>query len=380
MAALHSFVAEAFTLLALGIFFIGLRTYARAKHQGIRNLKIDDYLMILVAIPYTTEILLAYTVGARFYGLANNSMTEEQRAALPPESNEYNWRVNGSKIQIAGWAVYTSVLWLIKSAICAFYIRLTSGLAEYRVRIKIGFILIAATYFAIMASIFFGCRPFHKLWQIQPDPGNFCQPASSKLLIFLVVTLNIITDIYLMIIPIPVLWKAKVPRLKKVMLVLLFSGGIFVMVAGILRCILILKNPTTGPQQAASWAVRESFVAVVTSSIPMVWVWVRQKLGRYRSSLPTDTKENHNSAPVGEHYNSQRPTTLGEEHSRDLARSGLWTYVYAEQQYPARPLAQQGAAITKQVDIRILNSEAVDFKSTNVGLSPKLDDPGLDGN
>ncbi|KAH6951140.1 hypothetical protein BKA56DRAFT_505876 [Ilyonectria sp. MPI-CAGE-AT-0026] len=301
MAALHSFAAEAFTLLALGIVVIGFRTYARAKQEGIRNLKMDDYLMLLVIIPYTTEIVLAYTVGARFYGLANNAMTDEQRAALSPGSEEYKWRhkssrVNGSKIQIAGWAVYASVLWLIKSSMCAFYIRLTNGLRAYRTRINVGFVLIAVTYIAIMASIFFGCQPFHNLWQIDPDPGNLCQPASSKLLIFLVVTLNIVTDIYLMAIPIPVLWKAKVPKFKKLMLVLLFSGGVFVMVAGILRCVLILKNPTTGPQQAASWAVRESFVAVVTSSIPMVWGWIRPKLRPLYPSFLTSIRHKDKDA------------------------------------------------------------------------------------
>ncbi|RMI99747.1 hypothetical protein CDV36_015992, partial [Fusarium kuroshium] len=209
MAALHSFAAEAFTLLALGIVVIGFRTYARAKQEGIRNLKIDDYLMLLVIVPYTMEIVLAYTVGARFYGLANNAMTDEQRAALSPSSEEYKWRHN--------------------------------GLSAYQARINVGFVLIAVTYIAIIASIFCGCQPFHNLWQIDPDPGNLCQPASSKLLIFLVVTLNIVTDIYLMAIPIPVLWKANVPKFKKLVLLLLFSGGVFVMVAGILRCVLILK-------------------------------------------------------------------------------------------------------------------------------------------
>lgn len=113
-----------------------------------------------------------------------------------------------------------------------------------------------------MAAISLGCQPFHRLWQIGPDPGSeylvfyyismicvsltflfkdLCQPAVSKLLIFLVVTLNVVTDIYLMAILIPALWKAKVAKVKKVILVLLFSGGIFVMVAGILRCVLILK-------------------------------------------------------------------------------------------------------------------------------------------
>lgn len=67
------------------------------------------------------------------------------------------------------------------------------------------------------------------------------------------------------------------------------------MVAGILRCVLILKvhqqhshhqlmyistktilvqNLMTGPQEGASWAVRESFVAVATSSLTMTWGWM----------------------------------------------------------------------------------------------------------
>lgn len=33
--------------------------------------------------------------------------------------------VTGSKIQVAGWCMYVSVLWIIKAALCAFYVRLT---------------------------------------------------------------------------------------------------------------------------------------------------------------------------------------------------------------------------------------------------------------
>ena len=36
-------------------------------------------------------------------------------------------------------------------------------------------------------------------------------------------------------------WKAQIPPKRKVQLLLLFSAGIFVMAAGILRCVLILK-------------------------------------------------------------------------------------------------------------------------------------------
>ena len=35
-------------------------------------------------------------------------------------------------------------------------------------------------------------------------------------------------------------WKAQIPIKRKIQLLVLFSGGIFVMAAGILRCVLIL--------------------------------------------------------------------------------------------------------------------------------------------
>lgn len=47
-----------------------------------------------------------------------------------------------------------------------------SGLINMRVRIHVAYGLIAATYIATVCSILFGCRPMHKNWQINPDPGS----------------------------------------------------------------------------------------------------------------------------------------------------------------------------------------------------------------
>ncbi|CCT75720.1 related to integral membrane protein PTH11 [Fusarium fujikuroi IMI 58289] len=285
MGSADSFAAEAFTLLSIGISVIGLRTFARIRQVGVRNFEADDYLMLLAIIPYTIETALAYTVGAKFHGLTNSGMTDEERKALSPHSEEFTWRVGGSKIQIAGWIMYGSCLWVIKSALCAFYFRLTAGLTGYKTRIYIGFGFIASTYIAIICCILFSCRPFNRFWQIYPDPGNFCHPAISRLYIFIIVSLNILTDVYLLAIPIPMLWGARIPKVKKYGLVVLFSGAVFVMVAGLLRCILILKNPKSGPIEGASWAVRESFVAVVTANLPSTWGWMRQKLKPIFGSL-----------------------------------------------------------------------------------------------
>lgn len=44
---------------------------------------------------YAIETALAYSVGAVAKGMANNAMTDEQRAALSPDSEEYRLRLVG---------------------------------------------------------------------------------------------------------------------------------------------------------------------------------------------------------------------------------------------------------------------------------------------
>lgn len=74
---------------------------------------------------FTTEVVAAYLVGAKFNGLTNSYMTPEQRANLDPNSEEYQNRVWGSKIQVIGWSLYAAILWGLKICIAAVYQRLT---------------------------------------------------------------------------------------------------------------------------------------------------------------------------------------------------------------------------------------------------------------
>ncbi|CAG8016287.1 unnamed protein product [Penicillium salamii] len=290
------FNTEAFTLLALSIVIIGLRTTARWIMVGPKNFQADDYLMLVACVVYGLETGAAYMVGAWFMGLANNAMTDEQRATLSPDSKEYRLRVGGSKVQVAGWSLYTLLLWLLKTCMAFFYSRLTAGLINMRARIHIAFGFIAATYIATICSILFGCHPMHKNWQINPDPGNYCQPAVSKIDIYVTVVLNVITDIYLISIPAPMLFKARLKWREKLELVILFSGGLFVMMAGILRCVLILTAGANGAQQAGSWACRETFVAVVIGNVPMIYPMFR-RVAR-RAGLYITSRSGSESYPV----------------------------------------------------------------------------------
>jgi hypothetical protein len=80
------------------------------------------------------------------------------------------------------------------------------------------------------------------------------------------------------------LWRAKIPIRRKILLVAMFGGGVFIMAAGILRCILILRDPVGGAQQAGSWAVRETFVAVIIGNIPMIYPLFRRATRQFLES------------------------------------------------------------------------------------------------
>ncbi|KAL6718197.1 hypothetical protein ACLMJK_004285 [Lecanora helva] len=73
--------------------------------------------------------------------------------------------------------------------------------------------------------------------------------------------------------------KARLPTKKKLGLIAMFMGGILTTIAGILRCALIITAGSNGARQAGSWSVRESFIAVCVTNVPMIYPFFQ--------SLPT---------------------------------------------------------------------------------------------
>lgn len=122
---MEALTAEAFTLLGVGICVILFRTTVRARQLGLRHLQADDYFMLAAIFPWAAGTACVYAFGAICKGFANSSMTDAQRAALDPDSEEYRLRIIGSKIQVGGWCLYSILLWLIKASLCSFYWRLT---------------------------------------------------------------------------------------------------------------------------------------------------------------------------------------------------------------------------------------------------------------
>lgn len=159
---------------------------------------------------YTAQTALAYSVGRVAHGLANNGLTDAQRAALSPDDPEYRaayvylcraprsmselTRLQGGRLENSSrWVDYIFGVDVVAQVVHAGILPSTysktgstsvyccnwcscarqDGLGQrYRNPIYVGFGLVIATFLVSVITIFSACRPFHKYWQINPDPGS----------------------------------------------------------------------------------------------------------------------------------------------------------------------------------------------------------------
>jgi len=173
----------------------------------------------------------------------------------------------------------------------------------YTHRIYIAFASIIISFVIIIFTIYLSCRPFWHYWQISPDPGNSCQAAISKRLIWVTFVFNVSTDVYLLLIPIPMLWKSRLRTYKKIAAMLVLGAGMLVIVCAILKSIYLitvrrsstiarmwastlmdLQDPLNSAELTASWGTRETFIAIFTTNLPMIFPLLKNWLAPFLPS------------------------------------------------------------------------------------------------
>ncbi|RCI09121.1 hypothetical protein L249_5022 [Ophiocordyceps polyrhachis-furcata BCC 54312] len=299
--------AEFWVNLSLGTVLILTRIVVRWKTQTFRGLAVDDFLMVAIAPLSLAGAAAGYIVEAETHGLSNSGMTPEERKALDPNSSEFRLRKQGSKAHLFGWILYAVLLWTLKLSLLFYYRRLGDRVDNMKLKVNLGFAFLALTFMAVIGSIVFGCMPLSKNWQINPDPGDFCHPSESNLLAWVVLWTDMTTDLFIIWIPLPMIWRTRISTRKKIGLIIMFSAGILTIIMGILRCGFILLEGDVVGNIAARWSDREVLVALILTNVPVLLplirrrFWPRSKVsnGRSRSGSATtetatsDGKKNH---------------------------------------------------------------------------------------
>ncbi|SPJ85479.1 related to integral membrane protein PTH11 [Fusarium torulosum] len=148
----------------------------------------------------------------------------------------------GSGLVLASRIFYAATLWILKFAVLEFLHRLTRATWErswqrslYVIRVILG-----ATFVAVLLSDFVECRPYKHYWQVVPDPGGQCRQGYVQLLTMAVC--NVLTDLLLVIFPIPIIVTSGMTVKRKIQLVLLFSLSLSVVGVTLYRVPHIIED------------------------------------------------------------------------------------------------------------------------------------------
>ncbi|KAJ5746990.1 uncharacterized protein N7511_008686 [Penicillium nucicola] len=307
-----NFARETWALYAVGVFGAVLRfaldSTARIRRLGIRNLQIDDYLMF------------------RIRG-GSNLMTDEDKLHLTPQIEAE--RTRGSKWVFVSEHSFILCVWGLKACMLVIYARITEGLKQ-RKWINWIAIYVAIGFVATELSLFLICRPITQYWAVPPDN---VQCSTYQYYEIVQGCISISADVFMLLIAIPMLLQVRVPLKQKLILVILFGMGIFVIVAAVLNKVYCLV-PSLISYVYMNWYFREATVAILVTNLPLVWSLLRDvfpalkswtggsKRGtdRYKSG-PWTSKGGSNLPPYGPPSNLRS----GDFSMQDFERSATVT-------------------------------------------------------
>lgn len=165
---------------------------------------------------------------------------------------------------------YKAAINLVKCCILLLYLRLFDVVGWFRLSCW-GLLVVVAMYCtASIAATIFQCSPVTRAFD-KDTPGHCIDTAKFW---FANAGFSIATDVIILLLPMPLVWRIELPRTQKVALVAVFAVGIFVVVTSCLR-ITTLDLFATSPDNTYNianvmWTIIEPNVAVVCSCLPIL--------------------------------------------------------------------------------------------------------------
>ncbi|KAH6873860.1 hypothetical protein B0T10DRAFT_533239 [Thelonectria olida] len=249
------------------IFFrCGYRLLSRCRiHPDChRTWHADDAYMAFAIVPLaarTTVIYLSFQLNPiQTFGLPTESDAAARGISVAQLEEKY---IMSHKLLLPARVSYLTYLWCLKLCLLNFYCRFIQVFPLWRAAALALWWAIVVTFFATLILIFTECRPINLYWDPDPDSQHTCHRALAHLITMGV--LNMVTDIALIIFPLPILRHSHLPNRQKIQLGILFSIGIIVVIITIVRLPLVV-NQSLSIQARATGAAIEILGATIVAN------------------------------------------------------------------------------------------------------------------
>ncbi|KAK4168128.1 hypothetical protein QBC43DRAFT_284766 [Cladorrhinum sp. PSN259] len=203
---------------------------------------------------------------------------------------------------------YTLINMLTKLSILGFYLRFFPFTVFPRLRSAIYTTIAVTTASGISftMSMVFQCTPISFVWSMFDDPPPAGSCMNINLYAWTVAIFNIALDLWLLVLPMPELFKLSVPLGKKIVVCLMFAVGGFVTIISVPRIISMASfkstmNPTYELVPVSFWGHVEASVCVILACIPRISIFFMRL---YRMNSRHTMAENLSSNASVDHRSS----------------------------------------------------------------------------
>ncbi|KAJ5952342.1 uncharacterized protein N7479_010755 [Penicillium vulpinum] len=205
------------SLTILMVFTVSMRLFLRARAS---RWAAADYVMV-VSMTFSV-IYSALCISQSRYGLG-------LPLNLRPKANYHTY----SKINYVGRPFYQVGIAGFKASLCLSYLRLISGTSKRNYRGVIWIVIAVSTlgHFGGALSLIFNCSPVQRSWNT--NVAGTCLPVGS--LFYGLAIFTIITDVTIIVLPIPLLLGLNIKPAQKAGVVCLFLLGLFTTICSIMR-------------------------------------------------------------------------------------------------------------------------------------------------
>lgn len=177
----------------------------------------------------------------------------------------------------------------LKTSILVFYLRLSKNTQQV-LRMASWVVLAIVNVAGVVLTLLniFQCRPIAASFSYPSTGGAKCIPLLTEFICS--APINIVTDLAILALPIPVLTGMRLPRRQKYILVITFSLGIFVTIVDVVRIYYLQQAITSAPTTSSSDPTAifgDSPEFAWNASFALMWSAVEVNIGMICACIPT---------------------------------------------------------------------------------------------
>ncbi|KAI6375143.1 hypothetical protein MCOR25_003037 [Pyricularia grisea] len=251
---------------ALAAFTLGLRALVRRSRGGAAWW--DDILAWMALVAASAQVLMV--IG---YMIPNGTGRHIWAGTIQwPRS----WAIGMFVTEL----IYVLVLGLVKYSTLCLYWRVFGAEKRNRITIWIMAGLVTGWVVAIIVTSVLQCYPVNAYWERfnlenPMSPSQFKCGVDTKQFFIGNAIPTVVTNLLLLVMPVPYVWRLRMPTPQKVAVLAVFLFGFIVTVVSAIRLVMIIKDNLTDPD--VTWSISDS----------IIWSNVECNIAIFCCSLPT---------------------------------------------------------------------------------------------